>query len=255
MWEIPDSRLPWTDRCLFCSRCLDRGRRNRFPPFCLDGFLKHAAFEEGIANQKRLKAPLKQFQRISSLDNNSAVFTAMPKYRTSVTSNISTPSLFTMHTCQQTVTVKCFQLRLDLLLPLKKKTKTKKPQITTEDDTDICCLTWADESGRPKLSGFILSARNRKTGKTKSGDDMKPRRCVVRVRSAIFVHADTSERPSGTDSCPSLPPLKVWESSERHSKGHDVVSGEEIQTQKSVFHPVWSSNSGRVRHTSTKLIL
>ena len=120
MREIPDSRLPWTDRCLFCSRCLDRGRRNRFPPFCLDGFLKHAAFEEGIANQKRLKAPLKQFQRISSLDNNSAVFTAMPKYRTSVTSNISTPSLFTMHTCQQTVTVKCFQLRLDLLLPLKK---------------------------------------------------------------------------------------------------------------------------------------
>lgn len=63
-------------------------------PFCLDGFLKHAAFEEGIANQKRLKAPLKQFQRISSLDNNSAVFTAMPKYRTSVTSNVSTQAFF-----------------------------------------------------------------------------------------------------------------------------------------------------------------
>lgn len=35
MREIPDSRLPLTDRCLFCSRCLDRGRRNRFPLFVL----------------------------------------------------------------------------------------------------------------------------------------------------------------------------------------------------------------------------
>lgn len=38
---------------------------------------------------KRLKAPLKQFQRISLLDNNSTVFTQMPKYKTSMTSNIS----------------------------------------------------------------------------------------------------------------------------------------------------------------------
>ena len=35
MREIPDSRLPLTDRCLFCSRCLDRGRRNRFTLFVL----------------------------------------------------------------------------------------------------------------------------------------------------------------------------------------------------------------------------
>ena len=63
---------------------------------------------------KRLKAPLKQFQRISPLDNNSTVFTAMPKYKTSVTSQHFSPA-FTIHTCHQTVTLQCFQLRLDVL--------------------------------------------------------------------------------------------------------------------------------------------
>lgn len=40
----------------FCSKCLDCGWRNWFS-FFLDGlqFLKHAAFEEGIANQRGLR--------------------------------------------------------------------------------------------------------------------------------------------------------------------------------------------------------
>lgn len=89
--------------------------------FCLDGlqFLKHAclAFEEGIANQRGLRLLWSNSKGFPHLTT-TALFTAMPKYKTSMTSNIS-PKLFTIHTCHQTVTLQCFQLRLDLLLPKK----------------------------------------------------------------------------------------------------------------------------------------
>lgn len=182
-------------------------------PFCLDGFLKHAAFEEGIANQKRLKAPLKQFQRISSLDNNSAVFTAMPKYRTSVTSNVSTQAFFffTMHTCQQTVTAKCFQLRLDLLLPLKKK-KTLKERNLRSPARMIPTFVALHEQMRVVRPKPVVSFCQREKEKQKDKERRRhENRGAVSFASGVpsLCTQDTYERPTGTDSCPSTPPLKV----------------------------------------------
>lgn len=45
------------------------------------------------------------------------MFVAMPKYKTSMTSNIS-PELFAIHSRRHTVTEQRFQLTLDLLLNL-----------------------------------------------------------------------------------------------------------------------------------------
>lgn len=122
MREIPDSRLPLTDRCLFCSRCLDRGRRNRFPLFVLMDssnmlpLRKASLTKRGLrllwSNSKGFPHLTTTAQCLRRCQNTEQAWppTFLPK-----------PFFFTMHTCQQTVTAKCFQLRLDLLLPLKKK--------------------------------------------------------------------------------------------------------------------------------------
>lgn len=93
MQALLNSRLHSIDRCIFNSKCLDCGWRKWFL-FPFFSFSWWAPIPQtwclwGRHHQpKRLKAPLKQFQRISLLDNNSTVFTQMPKYKTSMTSNI-----------------------------------------------------------------------------------------------------------------------------------------------------------------------
>lgn len=192
MREIPDSRLPFTDRCLFCSRCLDRGRRNRFPLFVLMDssnmlpLRKASLTKRGLrllwSNSKGFPHLTTTAQCLRRCQNTEQAWppTFLPKpfffYNAHLSADCHSEMLSTP--AWSIVTFK-----------KKKNTKRKKPQITSEDDTDICCLTWADESGSTKACGFILSAWKGKTERQRAETTWKPRSCVVRVRSAIFVHA------------------------------------------------------------------
>lgn len=90
MPEILDSGLHLIDRCISAQICLDRGRRNWFS-FCLDGlrFLKHAAFEEGIANQRGLRLLWSNSKGFPHLTTTAECLRQCQNTKTSVTSNIS----------------------------------------------------------------------------------------------------------------------------------------------------------------------